>query len=64
MYKRLTSSSILVGSRILRILGVRYFLNNYFAKRLTHSRMRVELASPARLGYAIIYIIILPCINV
>ena len=36
-----------------RLLGVINYLNNYFAmyKRLTHSRIRVELASNAAWGY-------------
>ena len=40
------------GSRIPRLLGIRNYLNNYFAmyKRLTHSRIRVVLTSPAYLG--------------
>ena len=39
-----------------RPLGVSYYLNNYFAMytRLTHSRIRVELAAPANLGLGII----------
>ena len=44
MYKR--------GTRIPRPLGVKNYLNNYFAmyKRPTRSRIRVELASPVYLG--------------
>ena len=35
------------GSHILRLLGVRNYLNNYFAmyKHLTRSRVQVELAT-------------------
>ena len=41
---------------IPRLFGVRNYLNNYFAMytRLTHSRIRVELALPAYLGLGII----------
>ena len=44
------------GTRIPRLLGDRNYLNNYFANytRLTHSRIRVELASSAFLGLGII----------
>ena len=37
------------GTRHPRLLGIRNYINNYFAKytRLTHSRIQVELASPA-----------------
>ena len=37
------------GTRIPRLVGVRNYLTNYFTiyKRLTRSRIRVELASPA-----------------
>ena len=37
------------------LLGVRNYLNNYFAMytRLTRSRIRVELAYPAYLGLGI-----------
>ena len=43
------------GTRIPRLLGVRNYLNNYFAyKRLTTSRIRVELEAPAYLGLRII----------
>ena len=43
------------GTRILRLLGVRNYLNNYFAyKRLTRSRIQVELASPVYLELRII----------
>ena len=40
------------GTRSPRLLGVRNYLNNYFAmcKRLTHSRIRVELAAPRLVG--------------
>ena len=39
------------GTRITNLLRVRYYLNNYFSisTRLTRSRIRVELASPAYL---------------
>ena len=49
------------GSRIPRPLGVRNYLNNSFTmyKRVTRSRIRVELASPAYLGLGTIEIIIL-----
>ena len=42
--------------RVLRLLGVRYYLNNYCAMytRLTRSRIRVNLVSPAYLGLGII----------
>ena len=44
------------GYRILRLLGVWNYLNNYCAKykRLTRSGIRLELASPAYLGLGII----------
>ena len=44
------------GSRIPRLLGVRNYLNNYFAmyRRLTRSHIRAELAFPAYLGFGII----------
>ena len=44
------------GTRILRLLWVRNYLNNYFAmnKSLTRSRTHMELASPAYLGLGII----------
>ena len=44
------------GTRISRLLRVRIYLNNYFSMytRLTFSRIRVELASPADLGLGII----------
>ena len=44
------------GTRIPRVLGVRNYLKNYFAKykRLTGSRIRLELASPACFGLGII----------
>ena len=44
------------GTRIPFLLGVRNYLNNYFAMytRLTRSRLRVELASPAYLDLGII----------
>ena len=43
------------GTRIPCLLGVKNYLNNYFAyKRLSSSRKRVELASPAYLGFGII----------
>ena len=43
-------------TRIPCLLGVRNYLNNYFAmyKRLTHYRIRVKLASPAYLALGII----------
>ena len=52
------------GTRIPRLLGVRNYLNNYFTmyKRLTHSRIRVELVFSAYLWLGIIEKIILPCI--
>ena len=54
------------GTHIPRVLGVRNYLKNYFAiyKRLTLSRIRVELAAAACLWLAIIEIIILPCTHV
>ena len=44
------------GTRIPRLLVVRNYFNNYFAKytRLPHSRIRTELASPAYLCLGII----------
>ena len=48
------------GTRIFRLLGVRNYLNNYFAyKRLTRSRICGELESHAYLGLGIIEITIL-----
>ena len=39
-------------TRIPRLLEDRNYLNNYFSyKRLTRSRIRVELASPAYSGF-------------
>ena len=65
MYKRVTRSHYTRGNHIPRLLGVKNYLNNYFAyKRLTRFRIRVKLASPAYLGLGIIQIITLPCINV
>ena len=54
MYTRLTRSHIHVG--LGHLLGVRNYLDNYFAmyKRLTRSRIYVELPSPAYLGLGII----------
>ena len=51
---------------IPRLLGVRNYLNNYFAiyTRLTRSLIGVELAAPAYLGLVIILIIILTNIHV
>ena len=51
---------------VLRLLGVRNYLNNYFSlyKRVTRSRLHVELASAAYLELAIIKIIIVPSINI
>ena len=44
------------GTRIPGLLVVRNYLSNYFAMytRLTHSRIRVELAPPAYLVFGII----------
>ena len=44
------------GTRIPRLLGFKNYLNNYYAiyKRLTRSRIGVELASPDYLGLGII----------
>ena len=44
------------GTRIPRLLGVRNYLNNYFAMytRPTRSRIRVDYASPAYLVLGII----------
>ena len=44
------------GSRIPRLFGVKNYLNYYFAmyKRLTRSRVHVELAFPVYLGLGII----------
>ena len=54
------------GTRIPRLLGVRDYLNHYIAmyKRLTRSRITVELASPAHFWLRILQKIILPCIIV
>ena len=54
------------GTRIPCLLGVRNYLDNYFAMytRLTCSRICVELAFPAYLWLGIIYKIILPSIHV
>ena len=42
-------------TRIPRLFGLMYYLKNYLAyKRLTSSRIRVELASPTNLGLRII----------
>ena len=47
------------GTRISRLLGVKDYLNNYFAmyKRLTSSHIYVELASLTYLGLGIFEII-------
>ena len=43
------------GNRIHRLLEVKNYLNNYFSyKRLTSSRIPLEPASPANLGFGII----------
>ena len=44
------------GTCIPHLLGVKNYLNNYLVmyKRLTRSRIRVELASPAYMGLRII----------
>ena len=44
------------GTRIPRLLGIKNYLNNYFAMypQLTRSPIRVELATPASLGLGII----------
>ena len=44
------------GTCIPDLLGVKNYLNNYFViyTRLTRSRIRVDLASPAYLGLRII----------
>ena len=44
------------GTRIRRLLWVKNYLKNYFAmyKHVTHSRIRVELVSPAYMGLGII----------
>ena len=44
------------GTRIPRLLVVKSYLNNYFAMytRLTRSRIRLEVASPAYFGLEII----------
>ena len=48
-------------TRIPRLLGVRNYLNNYFAyKGLTCTRIHVGLPSPAFMGLRIIQIIIWP----
>ena len=57
MYKRLTRFRIRL--KLMPpppLFGVRNYLINYFAmcKRLTLSRIRVDLASPAYLGLGII----------
>ena len=52
------------GSRFPRLLGGMNYVINDFAvyKRLTRSRIRLELAFPAYLVLGIIKIIISPCI--
>ena len=44
------------GTRIPRLKGFKNYLNNYYAmyKRLTRSRISVELVSPDYLGLGII----------
>ena len=44
------------GTRNSRLLGIRNYINNYFAMytHLTHSRIHVELASPEYLRLRII----------
>ena len=44
------------GTRIPHLIGVKDYLNNYFAmfSRMSRSRTRVELASPTYLGLRII----------
>ena len=44
------------GTRIPRILGVRNYINNYFAmyKRLTRSHIHADLPPPTYLGLGII----------
>ena len=56
MYKRLTRSRMRVELAFPAYLGVRNYLNYYFAmyERLKHSRVRVERASPAYLALGII----------
>ena len=48
--------SYIRGTGISRLLGIKHYLDNYFDmdKRLTHFRIRVELASPALLRLRII----------
>ena len=66
MYRRLAGTRIRVELASPTYLGVRIYLNNYFAMyiRLTRSRIRVELACSASLGLGFIQIIGLPGINV
>ena len=56
MYTSFTRFPYTRGTRVYPLLGVRTYLNNYFAMytRLTRSRIRVELAYPAYLGLGII----------
>ena len=55
MYKSPTRSRIRVELASPAYLGVKNYLNNYFAyKRLTRSRIGVKLASSADLGLGII----------
>ena len=44
------------GPRIPHLFGFRNYLNNHFAmyKRLTRSRIHVEITTPAHLGLVII----------
>ena len=43
------------GTRIPRLLGVKNYLNNYFAyQRLTRFRIDAELEAPAYMGLGII----------
>ena len=55
MYTRLSRFPHTRGTRIPRLLNVRNYLKNYFAmyKRLTRTRIRVELTSSAYLGLGI-----------
>ena len=56
MHTRLTRPRIPVEHVSPRLLRARIYLNNYFSMytRLQHSRIRVEVASPAHLALGII----------
>ena len=65
MYKRLMPFRIRVVLTSPTYVGVRNYLNNYFAMytRLTRSHIHMDLASPTYFWLRMIKVIILPCIN-